>query len=288
MVRLDRFLSLYFFGPLLKKFQSSRGAAIPILMYHSISEDPEIGVPNYYRVVTSPVRFREHMRWLSKNRYAVLGLSEALRLLGTQTADLRHCVVLTFDDGFHDFLNNAWPVLKEYNHTATVFLPTDFIGAKPNSFKGRRCLTWSEARELQFHGISFGSHTASHPKLYRIQWDDVQRELLVSRRQIENELQISVTSFSYPYAFPQEDRHFVRRFLNELRDQGYRNAVTTSIGRAGLESDPLCLQRLPINDSDDLQFFKAKITGAYDWMAQMQALFRGAKFRLLGNRLFNA
>ncbi|MEI6193525.1 MAG: hypothetical protein WCS42_04255, partial [Verrucomicrobiota bacterium] len=62
--RLDRSLTLHFFQRL------GRGGAkdrLPILMYHSISEDPEEEVSPYYRVCTSPQRFRAQMQWLKDN-----------------------------------------------------------------------------------------------------------------------------------------------------------------------------------------------------------------------------
>jgi peptidoglycan/xylan/chitin deacetylase (PgdA/CDA1 family) len=280
MFRLDRFMTLRFCQPLLNSFRLSAGAAIPILMYHSISGDSERGVAHYYRVVTSPKRFSEQMRWLHDHEYEVISLAKLLQRIKEAPQKTGRCAVLTFDDGFRDFLTNAWPVLESFGYTASVFLPTAFIGINRKSFKGRECLTWSEVRDLHSYGISFGSHTVSHPLLNGLEWGAVQRELHDSRLQIEDRLQAPVVSFAYPYAFPKEDRDFVQRFKQELKNQGYRNAVTTVIGSARLGSDPLCLERLPVNDSDDVQFFEAKLSGAYDWMANPQVLMRLVKSHL--------
>ena len=291
MFRLDRFFTLYFFYPLVKRYRSEAEFRIPILMYHSISNDPEDGVLPYYRVNTSPIRFAQQMKFLSDNKYHVIPLTEAISLLNQPIYHLPDqppkYVVLTFDDGFHDFLKHAWPVLKQFEQTATVFLPTAFIGTTRKSFKRRECLTWLEVRELHRQGVLFGSHTASHPKLYGMKWKEIQRELLESRLAIEDALQAPTTCFAYPYAFPQEDRQFVQRFAKELVDQGYRSAVATVIGRAGPKSDPLRLERLPVNDSDDESLFKAKVAGAYDWIAHPQAFARSVKSRLGGMRLAN-
>jgi len=277
MFRLDRCLTLHFFQRVLNGARSPSEASIPILMYHSISDDPEPGIPGYYRVSTSPSRFREQMHWLKEQGYDAVGIPEALRRLEAQASDAARSVVLTFDDGFHDFLRHAWPVLRDCGQTATVFLPTAFIGAIRKSFKGRECLTWSEVRDLHRDGVSFGSHTVTHPKLYDLEWKDIQRELLDSRVRIEDEVQVPAICFAYPYAYPQEDREFVHRFEQELVNQGYRAAVTSVIGRAGFRSNPLRLERLPVNDGDDEQFFKAKLAGAYDWMADAQAVVRRMK-----------
>ena len=277
MFRLDRFLTLYFFQPLLKRNRLQTEAVIPILMYHSISDDPEPGISSYYRITTSPKRFREHMVWLYERGYSVIGLDEALRQFEIKKTNLNHHVVLTFDDGYYDFLNQAWPILENFGYTATVFLPTAFIGEDRLQFKRRHCMTWSEARELINCRISFGSHTVSHPKLYRLPWDEICRELRDSRLQIEDKLQTPVPFFSYPFAFPQEDRSYRRCFRQKLIDQGYLLSVTTIIGRARLNDDLLCLMRLPINNGDDEKFFQAKLLGNYDWMAKAQFFFRKIK-----------
>jgi peptidoglycan/xylan/chitin deacetylase (PgdA/CDA1 family) len=276
-MRLDRLLTMYVSRPVSRLCWRSCVLKIPILMYHSISKDSEPGVSHYFRVATGPERFHEQMRWLREHDYVVIDVAEALRRLEAKAVNPDRCVVLTFDDGYHDFLTHAWPILREFGYPATVFLPTAFIGRSGKCFKGRRCLSWEEVRELQHFGVSFGSHTVSHPMLYRLSWEEIRRELLESRLRLEDELRAPSLCFSYPYAFPQEDHDFVYRFKKELREQGYRAGVTTAIGRARQGSDQLCLKRLPVNDSDDKRLFMAKIAGAYDWLAGMQYLARHAK-----------
>lgn len=288
MPRLDRLLTLYGFSAF-HKFVSAKNPAIPILMYHSISDEPESGHP-YFWINTSRKRFAEQMQYLKENDYTVISLTDAVDILqGTSDRSInRRYVALTFDDGFHDFLKRGWPILAEFGFTATVFLPTAFIGDRRQSFNSRECLTWSEGRELLRHGISFGSHSVSHSKLYGLPWKEIRRELLDSRLRLEDELQTSAQCFAYPYAFPQEDQSFVLRFRQELIDQGYRTAVTTAIGRAQRGSDPLCLKRLPVNGDDDERLLKAKLAGAYDWLADAQAIVRQTKLDGRSRRLIGS
>lgn len=280
MFRLDRFLTLYLFRPFFKDSRPNQ-VSIPILMYHSISDDTEKGSPGYYSVTTSPARFREHMEWLHAHGYSVTDLAQAIQSLHNNPPLENPVTVLTFDDGFRDFLSNAWPVLKEFGYPATVFLPTDYIGETRKRYKNRECLTWQEVRELQTQGVSFGSHSLSHPTLYALPWGQIRRELIESRNNIEDALQATVSLFSYPYAFPQQDRHFVSAFRKELLDGGYQVAVTTRIGHAQRRSDQLCLPRQPINDGDDQELFEAKLAGAYNWMAAPQKALRHVKSGIL-------
>lgn len=282
----DRWLSLFLARPLLRTGLPLAGPGIPILMYHSISADLETGVLPYFRVTITPSRFREHMCWLHTHGYAVIDLVEALRRLEGQVSDLDRCAVLTFDDGFRNFLTDGWPVLAEFGFAATMFLPTAFIGNSRKSFKGRECLTWPEARELQTSGVSFGSHAVNHSMLYELSWTELRRELSDSRLQLEEQLQRPIQAFAYPYAYPQEDKKFRQRLRQELLDQGYRICVTTAIGRARRKSDPLALKRLPLNECDDEPLFRAKLIGAYDWLGGAQAILRRSK-RCLQLHRFN-
>jgi peptidoglycan/xylan/chitin deacetylase (PgdA/CDA1 family) len=276
-MRLDRAATLSVFDPLQRAGLRRPKPGISVLMYHSVSNDGEAGVSPYYRLATSPRRFREQMQWLADRGYRVISLMEGLVGLNSNAISDPRSVVVTFDDGFREFLTNAWPVLSEFGFTATVFLPTAFIGKSRVCFKNRECLTWSEVRELHSCGVAFGSHTVNHPKLHDLEWSQIRQELADSRSKLEDELQVPVRTFAYPYAFPQEDRVFVEKFRNELAELDYVGAVTTMIGRAVSGSDPLCVPRLPVNDCDDERLFMAKMAGAYDWLATFQRAGRACR-----------
>src|SRR6266496_3149617 len=112
-MRWDRSITLSLMHPLTRMGLLRTIPGIPILMYHSISVDAETGVTPYYRLTTSPRRFREHMQQIRDTGHSVVSLDEALDTL-TRAPDARGMVVLTFDDGFRDFLTNAWPILDEF------------------------------------------------------------------------------------------------------------------------------------------------------------------------------
>src|SRR4030042_2864700 len=80
MFRLDRLITLYLFHPLRRILPRPNGIRIPILMYHSISDEPESGHP-YFWLNTSPKRFAEHMQFLSENEYSVINLTDAVKLI---------------------------------------------------------------------------------------------------------------------------------------------------------------------------------------------------------------
>ena len=272
-MHLDRAVSLLCETTLGRLGLLGREQATPVLMYHSVSNDVDQRVHPYFRLATSPTRFREHMKALADGGYVVKDLTEAAREESSASVSARS-VILTFDDGFADFLANAWPVLQEFGFTATMFVPTAFIGDERRRFMGRECLTWTEVRDLARCGVSFGSHTVSHQTLHLLPWSEIRRDLQESREEIERRLGAPVTAFAYPSAFPQQDEPFVARFCEELRQQDYRASVTTMIGRLRPGDDPLRIKRLPVSDADDRRLLTAKLAGAYDWLGPFQAAWK--------------
>jgi peptidoglycan/xylan/chitin deacetylase (PgdA/CDA1 family) len=262
-------------------FRVSHGLRIPILMYHSISDTKEDGVHPYYQINTSPRVFAEHMRFLHENNYSVISLSEAVTLLSVSTSttqplnhstNLARFAVLTFDDGYMDFFASAFPILKNYGFTATVFLPTAFIDKSVPGLKGKEHLSWSEVRELQEEGITFGSHTINHPQLQSLSRDQVEYEISKSKEIIEERTGKTVVFFCYPYKFPEQDQKFVGLLKTLLQTTGYQACTTTRIGCASDSTDYFFLSRLPINSGDDISFLKAKISGNYNWLGKVQHL----------------
>ena len=271
--RPDRFISCHVVHPVLKMLNVSVG--VPILMYHSISWDPGGYRIQYFETNTFPSIFEEHMRFLAAEGYKPVGL-ECLLATDTEKTGSKP-VVITFDDGYLDFYRNAFPILKRYGATATVFLPTGYIGISRSLFHGRPCLVRDEVRELSQNGISFGSHSHSHGELKNLSRKGMEDELRISKEIIENMTGMPVDSFSYPYAFPQAQKDFVRLYRAALIDAGYKFGVTTRIGLNSRDSDFLTLKRIPASSHDDPLLFAAKLEGAYDWLHFLQTLFKKSR-----------
>jgi len=273
--RFDRFATLYFVHPVQRRMSGSK-PSIPILMYHSITDEDETDVHAYYRTATSSLVFAQHMHYLHDLGYSTINVAEAVRSLQDGESTKKHAVV-TFDDGYADFYTQAFPALNRHGFTATVFLPTGYIGKVPVRFKGKDCLTWGEVKELSKCGISFGSHTVTHPQLSTLDERSVKDEIVNSKRTIEDNLGESVDSFSYPFAFPEENSSFVRLLRNLLVESGYHQGVSTRIGTARGREDRYFLRRLPINSLDDVSLFEAKLQGGYDWLQRVQYASKLAK-----------
>lgn len=281
--RIDRLLTIYFFNPLLRILRILRTdnqRRIPILMYHSISNDDEGNIHPYYRINTSPEIFAEHIKFLHGNKYSVISLKEIKNYFYAAKETSSKYVVITFDDGYRDFYTGAFPILQKYGYTATVFLPTKFIDNKELKLKNKEHLNWNEVRELSDNGIHFGTHTVNHPKLINLNKKDVEFEISQSKAIIENKLGKSVYSFSYPFKFPEEKKAFTKYLSVLLEKNGYECGVSTRIGTTSIEDDIYFLKRIPVNTSDDILFFTAKLGGGYDWLFTLQYLAKHISINL--------
>jgi len=274
--RLDRFLTLHFFHPLAKRYRARAGPAIPILMYHGVGGLQKKGSHPYYETATSPEVFAQHMAFLKSNGYRVVGLNELPGIFSGHANSPEKPVVITFDDGLADFKTDAFPVLNRHGFSATVFLPAGLMGQQVN---GQACMTWDQVRESAAKGMAFGSHSLTHPKLVDLDPAELEREIRESKEKIESELGQGIDSFSYPYAFPEQETGFLDRYEAMLAGCGYRNGVTTIIGAAAQADNRFFLKRLPVNAHDDPRFFQAKLEGGYDWLHAVQRVFKKGKRR---------
>lgn len=267
-LRFDRSVSLGFARlRSIQRIQSAIGR-FPILMYHGINSSLSRRHP-YFETNTSPVAFRNQMQILATDGYQTLSLNGATRDPSPCIAAKRP-VVITFDDGYADFYDEALPILLEFGFIATVYIITGFTDKQRVIKNGKRFMSWTEVRELPRYGIHVGSHTVSHSNLRGLSRSRIEEEVRRPKEMLEDKIGAPVESFAYPYAFPEHDRSYVRSVREHLQICGYKQAVTTIIGTASVSTDRYCLPRLPINTFDDEAFLRAKLKGGYEWLHVLQ------------------
>lgn len=232
-----------------------RPGDVVVLLYHRVGDGrSEIDMP-----VGAFERQLEHLR----ERERVLTLDEAL------DGDPRGGVVLTFDDGYRDFVESVVPLLVEHRMPAVLYLATGLVadvdGARVAS------LSWSDLRDASATGlVTIGSHTHSHADLLRATEREAEDEMRRSKELIEDRLGVPCEHFAYPWAVgsAQADRAARRLFRSAALDAWRTN-------RAG-RIDPHRLGRVPILRSDGSFFFRRKVRGGLDSEALLyRALGRG-------------
>lgn len=223
------------------RWPQPRRSAVTVLLYHRVDDTPAVNS-------VSTATFARQMHWLDchRDRWPVLGLDEALARLIAGTAPQRS-VVVTFDDGHADTLEEAVPLLVASRVPATVYVPTGLIGVA-----GR--LTREQVCELASAGVTVGSHSHSHPDLRRCSDTELDRELRSSRADLEDLLGRPVHSFAYPFG------HADARVRTACRAAGYENAASASRGWLVAATDRFALPR-QIVENFGMATFEAVVRG---------------------------
>ncbi len=196
------------------------GATGPILMYHYVRV-VDAGIdPLGYDLSVAPDLFAQQIDWLAQQGYTGVRLDVYLRCTGRVGSPLpgetcpAHPVALTFDDGYADAFEQAAPVLARHGFTATFYVVNNFVG-QPGY------LTWEQVMALRDAGMEIGAHTLDHLMLTRLEGGEMQRQIAVSKADLEQRLGTPVRSFSYPvgdYDWAVEE---------QVRAAGFENATST-------------------------------------------------------------
>ncbi len=235
-----------------------RNYIVPILMYHAVR--PE--VPRGARLIVSAKSFDRQMGFLKERHYNVVSLEELANMIKEKIKIPPKTIAITFDDGYWDNYAYAYPVLKKYDFPATVFLITNEVDNKVGL--GDK-LTWENVFLMQESGlITFGSHALSHRVLTQIKSEeDLRKEILDSKRILEEKLGRPVNTFCYPKGI------FNQRVKELVKEAGYKVAVVTSPGRGFPNDDVFALKRLRISDkSGNLFIFWVQISGYYSFLKE--------------------
>ncbi|MGI8857232.1 MAG: polysaccharide deacetylase family protein [Thermomicrobiales bacterium] len=203
---------------------------VPVLMYHYIRINPVASDRLGYNLSVTPVDFAAQMEWLVTNGYHTVFPSELNAAL-TQGAPLpTKPIVLTFDDGYRDFYDQAWPVLKQYGLKASSAVITNF--ADKGDRGDTQYMTWSMIKELDQTGmVEIASHTLSHPDLSRTAPAQRWLELSQSKAIIEQQIGHPCTAFVYPSG------KYDGATVSDAKRAGYQIAFTTNDGKVRVPQD---------------------------------------------------
>lgn len=214
---------------------SSGYQLVPILVYHNFAPQAK------GRMILGAKSFEEQMRYLKANGFRVINLKQFVEFVSLKRQLPQKSVLLTFDDGYRAFLQYAYPVLKQLDFTATLFVYTDYVGA------GGNALSWADLKKLTAEGFDVQAHSKSHGDMVRAsnepanEYDKrLEAELTQPRALFQKNLGFDPNILAYPYG--RQDDTVVRR----TKERGYIAAFT--VRRQGSSSfvDPLRIHRSQI------------------------------------------
>ena len=168
---------------------------VNILVYHHVAEN----TPTSTSVSTA--QFREHLQLFKDEGFTVISLSQALTSVANKAPLPDKAIAISFDDGYRNIYDNAWPLLKEFGYPFTIFVATDAID---NHYADM--LTWDQLRQMKEQGVTIANHSTDHGYLVRStdRGDTWKATTLANIEQaqarLETELGNSVPRwFAYPY-----------------------------------------------------------------------------------------
>lgn len=224
---------------------------------------PGVTVLIYHRVgARTPVPVDLPTSLFDEQMDAVAGrattLDEALDLLaGPRPGAGPNPVVVTFDDGTADVVEEALPVLVERKVPALLYLATDFVERQVDFPDDGKVVSWSALADAVSTGyLAIGSHTHTHALLDRADPAVARDELDRSIDLIRDRLGVDPVHFAYPKALagsPAADAAVRERFASAAEAGTRANAYG--------KTDPWRLWRSPIQVSDGMDWFQRKVDG---------------------------
>ena len=237
--------------------------ALRVLMYHKVNDIPD-------NPTTVPVSlFDEQMDQVRALGYTVVGLDAVLDFYERRAPLPPRAVLVTFDDGYRDILENALPVLQRYGFPAVLFAPIAYVDAR---------IPLPHERELARIGVRIESHGIAHRPLVELELDEALREVALSKLWLEEKLERPVRSFAYVKG---SEFHFKGVHVSLVQQAGYELGFTSVSGANGPDTNPLRLRRYNIEPYSP-RTFELVLAGACDLIA--------AKDTVVGTharRLFN-
>lgn len=214
---------------------------IPVLMYHSINYEKG----NPLRIPKD--KFAAQMKWLHDNGYRTLSLDELYYCILNSKPFPEKSVVITFDDGYNDNYDNAFPVIKKYGFKATVFMITKEIGDNKNGY-----LTAEQIKEMDANGMRVECHTVDHPDLSKQSYDEQYKELADSKATLEKLLGRSIDYIAYPSG------EYNANTIKIAKKLGYKICFKENGGTAEIGDNQYEFPRKYI--IEDMQKFIARVT----------------------------
>ena len=183
-----------------KKYQNSQrpNVKIPILLYHNfVTTVPDSDSDNF-NYINTPQSFEENIKTFIENGYTIMSMSELNDVLNGKAELPSKPILITFDDGYFSNYEYIYPILKQYNIKASIFVTTDKVGKEINGIK---YLGWAECLEMQNSGlVEIFSHSKKHVSYDKFPVSELRKDVIESYKIIEENLgKKGVKVFAYPF-----------------------------------------------------------------------------------------
>ena len=218
----------------IKYYSDDRG--ILSLMYHRFNED------KYPSTNIQMDIFKQQIKIIKKFKYDFYNPKNLEK--NFQIAKIEKKILITIDDAFSSFYENAWPYLKEKKIPFILFVSTEAVGK--NGY-----MTWDQIKELEKEPIAYiGNHSHSHSYLVSLENDDFINDINISSSIFKKKLGYNPIFFSYPFG---EYSSLIKKYISK----NFKFSFGQHSGVIDINKDRYELPRFPINEKyGDLKRFE--------------------------------
>jgi peptidoglycan/xylan/chitin deacetylase (PgdA/CDA1 family) len=239
---------------------------LPILLYHRVVQSKkEVGK---HKIYVFENQLKAELEYLKQNNFETITFEKLSQL--PANADLQKKVILTFDDGYEDNYRLLFPLLKQYNFTAVIYLVTQLQRNEWGIKEGEpvcNLLTLNQIKEMQDYGIEFGGHTQHHIALNETTEQIAKNEIEFCQADVEKITGKKMLSFCYPFGGINQT---VKKIMHQ---SNIPFAVATNTGAVNWATDKHQIRRLEIRPNEALGSFKNKVSGYYFTRRSIYTLF---------------
>lgn len=189
----------------------------------------------------------------------------AINEIGSLKQGERYCSV-TFDDGFTCVREYALPVLSNLNIPATLFVPSACLGQQPPWLDEKHIdrknvvMTEEQLKSLDKKLVTIGSHGRTHQNLLKIGADEARKEIIQSKKELEDILNMSIETISFPHG------DFNQTHIEMAIQAGYQHAYSIIPELICKDDGNFIRGRVKADPSDWRVEYRLKLLGAYRWL----------------------
>ncbi|MBR4261583.1 MAG: polysaccharide deacetylase family protein [Clostridia bacterium] len=211
-----------------KYYKDEKNIKIPILLYHQIPTKKSKR-EDYY-VCTTAKQFEKQISGLKDLGYTFITYEDLVKYNNNEIPLPEYVVLLSFDDGYLDNYENAFPIVKKYNIPINIFVIDDCVGSSGY-------FSWKQAKEMEESGLV---HIYTHGKVHipygNESADTVKEYISYAHKHLEEELgHETLKVFAYPYGSCSDDS------INALSELKF---IQNLLGEQYNTSDSLNLNKL--------------------------------------------
>jgi len=244
-MKILAFSILYFIDKIIRIFY--RQPRLAVLMYHSVSD-------TNWKFSLTEKELRSQLRQIASEGFKFIGPGNFQNYLDDINSLKTDSVLVTFDDGYKDFIDNALPVLKEFDIESLLFIHTS---RKSNNLGNNFVLLNNdEISECIKQGVMIGNHTRTHPDLKTLARSELENEILGAQKDMMELFKERPMFFAYPGG------KFNDEVVGTVKITDFAGAFTVNSGLIGRNFDRYRLKRIGMYKSMSKIEIKARLSVA--------------------------